>query len=143
MYHPRVALQRALPLVLVALGAAPALGQSFRPTLQPSGQPVYARVTITNPTDITIVFQAEWPGEEARREILEPGQSVRLQTTFRRFTPNPELTVTYRNGPWYRRPEVVTLPSGHVRPGTNNPGRIYDFDRQRSNIGPLLVLKPR
>jgi len=126
--------------LLVLAAAAPLPAQSLR---WPAAPPVYARVTITNQTDIAIVFRSHWGNEEARREMLEPGRSVTLETTFPAGSPKPELTVVYRTGPWHRRPEVVSLPSGHVDPGTNNPGRVYDFYRQRSNVGEIVTLTSR
>jgi hypothetical protein len=126
--------------LLVLAAAAPLPAQSLRSPVAP---PVYARVTITNQTDIAIVFRSHWGNEEPRREVLEPGRSVSLETTFAAGSPKPELTVVYRTGPWHRRPEVVSLPSGHVDPGTNNPGRVYDFYRQRSNVGEIVTLTAR
>lgn len=104
---------------------------------------MYARVAITNQTDIAIMFRSYWGSEEPRREVLEPGGAVTLETTFAAGTPKPELTVVYRTGSRHRRPEVVSLPSGHVDPGTDNPGRVYDFYKQRSNVGPLITLTAR
>jgi hypothetical protein len=123
--------------------AGPASAQSLRWPSYPAAYPVYARVTITNQTDIAIVFRSQWGNEEPRREVLEPGRAVTLETTFAAGTPKPELTVVYRTGSWHRRPEVVSLPSGHVDPGTDNPGRVYDFYRQRSNVGPIVTLTAR
>jgi len=122
--------------------AGPAAAQPLRPGY-PVAPPVYARVTIANQTDMAIVFRSHWGNEEPRREVLEPGRAVTLETTFPPGTPKPELTVVYRTGSWHRRPEVVSLPSGHVDPGTDNPGRVYDFYRQRSNEGPILTLTAR
>ena len=139
-YRPRWV---AGTLLLAALIALPVAAQSFRQPWYPGSYPVHARVTITNQTDIAVVFHAQWGDELARREVLDPGQATTLETTFRAGTPKPELTVTYRTGPWHRRPEVLSLPSGHVDPQTNNPGRVYDFYQQRSNVGPIVTLSAR
>lgn len=109
----------------------------------PPGTPVYGRVTITNQTDIAVVFRARWPNEEPRRHILNAGESTTLETTFAAGTPKPELRVVYQTGSWRRRPEVFSLPSGHVDPRTDNPGRVYDFYRQESNVGPIVTLTAR
>lgn len=128
-------------LFLVAV--VPASAQSFRPSPYPVAEPVYARVTITNQTDMAIVFRSSWGTEEPRQHALDAGRSVTLETTFAAGTPKPELTVVYRTGPWHRRPEVLSLPSGYVDPRTDNPGRVYDFNRQRSNEGPIVTLTAR
>ena len=132
----------ACTLFVVALTAAPAAAQSFRRPPAPIAEPVFARVTITNQTDVAVAFQSYWRDEPARREVLDPGRSVTLETTFRAGDPKPELTVIYRSGAWYR-PDVVTVPSGHVDPGTDNPGRVYDFYRKRSNVGQVVTLQAR
>jgi len=130
-------------LFVLAVAAGPAPAQSLRRPPYPVAPPVYARVTITNQTDIAIVFRSSWGNEEPRRDLLEPGRAVTLETTFAAGTPKPELTVVYRTGSWHRRPEVVSLPSGHVDPGTDNPGRVYNFYRQRSNVGEVVTLTAR
>lgn len=133
----------AAVFVLALAAPAPAPAQSLRWPSYPAAYPVYARVTITNQTDMAIVFRSNWGSEQPRRDVLEPGRAVTLETTFAAGTAKPELTVVYRTGSWHRRPELVTLPSGHVDPGTDNPGRVYDFYRQRSNVGPLITLTAR
>ena len=133
-------------LFVIAVTAAPASAQSFRWPSYPNWNrsPVYARVTITNQTDIAIVFRSQWPNEDWQRHILRPGEDVVLETTFPRFTPKPEVTVRFRTGRgWLRRPQVLSLPSGHVNPNTYNPGRVYDFYAERSNVGPIVTLTAR
>jgi len=132
----------ACTLVVLAFVAGPAPAQSLRPAY-PVAPPAYARVTITNQTDMAIVFHAHWGAEEPRRYVVEPGRAVTLETTFAPLTPKPEVTVTYRIGRWYRRPGVLSLPSGHVDPNTDNPGRVYDFYEQRSNAGEVVTLTAR
>lgn len=131
-------------LFVSGLVSAPAHGQSFRwpPDYPPAG-PEYARVTITNQSNATVSFRAQWPGEGFQRKVLAPGQRVTLETSFPHFTPNPVLTVTYRPRAWRRHRDVVSLPSGHVDPATDNPGRVYDFYRERSNVGPIVNLVAR
>jgi hypothetical protein len=126
-----------------ALAVAPASAQTLRQPWYPSFQPAYARVTITNQTDISVVFRTQWPNEEGQRHTLGPGEQVTLETTFVPLTPKPELEVRYRTGGWLRRPHVLSLPSGHVDPATYNPGRVYDFYQQPSNVGPLVTLTAR
>jgi len=130
-------------LLVVALSAVPAAAQSFRRPPFPVADPVFARVTITNQSDVAVVFRAHWGNESPRERALDPGRAVTLETTFSAGTPRPELTVLFRNGPWLRRPEVLSLPSGHVDPRTDNPGRVYDFFRRPSNVGEILTLQPR
>jgi hypothetical protein len=130
-------------LFLVALSAAPAAAQSFRRPPFPVAEPVSARVTITNQSDVTVAFRAHWGNERPQERVLDPGRAVTLETTFPAGTPRPELTVLFRNGPWLRRPEVLSLPSGHVDPRTDNPGRVYDFFTRRSNVGDIVTLQPR
>ena len=136
-------------LFVAAVVAGPASAQSLRwpsnypPSYYPDAEPVYARVTITNQTNITIRFRARWPNEAAQRKVLSPGESVTLETTFAPLTPNPELRVSYRPGRRARHREVMHLPSGHVDPNTYNPGRVYDFYRQWSNRRPLVTLTAR
>lgn len=140
VYRPRWV---AAALLLTALIALPVAGQSFRRPAYPVAEPVYARVTITNQTDLSIVFRAHWGNEPPREHVLDPGRAATLETAFPAGTPKPELTVTYRNGPWLRRPEVLSLPSGHVDPGTDNPGRVYDFYKRPSNVGEIVTLQAR
>ena len=130
-------------LFIAALSAVPASAQSFRWPSYPTADPVYARVTITNQTDISVVFRSQWPGSESERHVLGPGEHVTLETTFAPLTPKPEMVVRYRTGGWLRRPEVLSLPSGHVDPYTDNPGRVYDFYRSPSNVGPIVTLTAR
>jgi hypothetical protein len=104
--------------------------------------PVYARVTITNQTDIAVVFHSRWGNEAAKRDVLDPGRSVTLETTFPAGTPKPELTVEFRARPGAPL-DALRLPSGHVDPATDNPGRVYDFYRQRSNVGEIVTLTAR
>ena len=130
-------------LFVAAVAAAPSSAQPIRWPYYPAAYPVYARVTITNQTDVAVVFRSQWPGREAERHVLSPGEHVTLETTFAPLTPKPELVVRFRTGGWRRPAEVLTLPSGHVDPGTDNPGRVYDFYRQLSNVGPLVTLTAR
>jgi len=105
-------------------------------------EPVYARVTITNQTNIATVFHSHWGNDSARKDVLDPGQTVTLETTFPAGTAKPELTVEFRSRPG-ARPDVLSLASGHVDPATNNPGRVYDFYLQRSNVGEIVTLTAR
>jgi hypothetical protein len=104
---------------------------------------VYARVTITNQSNVTVSFRAQWPGQGSQRKVLAPGQRVTLETAFPQFTPNPELTVTYRPRAWHRNRDTMSLSSGHVDPATDNPGRVYDFYGRRGNRGEVMELVAR
>jgi hypothetical protein len=107
-----------------------------------SAQSEYARVTITNQTDVAIVFDAAWEGQGAREMAVEPGRAVTLETPFSTGTALPNLTVRYRQTRWAPR-TTVEVSSGHVDPRTDNPGRVYDFYRKRTNEGAMFVLSPR
>jgi hypothetical protein len=130
-------------LFIAAVAATPTAAQSFRWPSYQAAYPVYARVTVTNQTDISVVFRSQWPGGEPERHVLGPGEHVTLETTFAPLTPKPEVVVRYRTGGWLRRPEVLSLPSGHVDPYTDNPGRVYDFYRSPSNVGEIVTLSAR
>jgi hypothetical protein len=84
-----------------------------------------------------------WPRERAQRMTLRPGQVYTAQTTFPAGTIQPDLIVRYDDSDWDRRRERVELPSGHVAPYTDNPGRVYDFWRVRTPFGPAVNLQPR
>src|SRR5436190_1654549 len=105
-------------ILLTAVIAIPATAQPFR---YPYPPPVYARVTLTNQTDLAVVFHSRWGDEPLRENLLDPGRSMTLEATFPPGTPKPELTVEYRPRPG-ARPDVFSLPSGHVDPATDNPG---------------------
>jgi hypothetical protein len=107
-----------------------------------SAQTQYARVTITNQTDVTIVFDAGWEGQALREMSVEPGKAVTVETPFPPGPTKPNLTVKYRQSRWAPR-TTTEVSSGHVDPRTDNPGRVYDFYRKRTNDGPMFVLSPR
>jgi hypothetical protein len=127
------------PKLFLAVGAFAlvVLGPSAAPAQNP-----YARVTIANQTDVAIVFDAGWEGQAAREFVVEPGKAVTAETAFPPGPTRPNLTVRYRQWRWMPR-ITVELASGHVDPRTDNPGRVYDFYRKRTNEGPMLQLSPR
>ncbi|HKB04865.1 MAG TPA: hypothetical protein VKD90_21760 [Gemmataceae bacterium] len=107
-----------------------------------SAQNPYARVTITNQTDVAVVFDAGWEGQAAKEVVIDPGKAVTVGTEFAPGPTRPKLTVKYRQIKWVPR-VTVDLDSGHVDPRTNNPGRVYDFNWRRTNEGTRLMLSPR
>jgi hypothetical protein len=130
MHTPRLLLAAsAFALLLVGPSAA-------------SAQTQYARVTITNQTDVAITFDAAWEGQAAREMVVDPGRAVTVETPFPSGPTKPNLTVRYRQTRWAPR-TTVEVSSGHVDPRTDNPGRVYDFYRKRTNEGSMFVLSPR
>jgi hypothetical protein len=126
---------------LVAMAPGPVEGgPNYRP---PGGDARYARVTLTNPSDVTVTFRMKWPGRPAERMTLRPGEQFTAETTFPAGTIQPDLRVRFEAGDWDRRREALELPSGHVAPYTNNPGRVYDFWRVRTPFGSVIDLRPR
>ena len=111
------------------------------PSVAPAQNP-YARVTISNQTDVAIAFDAGWEGQAAREFVVEPGRAVTVETTFPPGPTKPNLTVRYRQWRWMPR-VTAELASGHVDPRSENPGRVYDFYRKRTNEGNMLLLSPR
>jgi hypothetical protein len=138
------AIRRAVPVLLVAVLGGAALGQDFRrPTVVGGGETKFARVTITNQSDIAIVFDMKWDTKDnVENMVLDPRQKISTQTGFPAGPQKPVLTVRYRKGKWLGY-ETVRLESGHVDPRTNNPGRVYDFDVRRTNEGMIVVVTPR
>jgi hypothetical protein len=119
----------ALALVLASPSAA-------------SAQNPYARVTITNQTDVAVVFDMGWEGQAAKEVVVDPGKATTVETQFPPGPTKPKLSVRYRQMKWVPR-VTVELESGHVDPATNNPGRVYDFNWKRTNEGTKLMLGPR
>ena len=110
---------------------------------QPYSDVRYARVTLTNQADVPVTVRLRWPGRPAERITLRPGQQHVAETTFAAGTIQPDLTVRYEAGDYDRRREGHELPSGHVAPYTDNPGRVYDFWRVRVPGGSVIDLRPR
>lgn len=102
----------------------------------------YFRVTITNQSDVTVIFTMEWDGKTAEKVTLEPGKKVVAETKQPPAPKKPQLTVTYTPAPKVKD-EVKSLESGHIDPTTNNPGIIYDFTKSDTNLGRIVILKPR
>jgi hypothetical protein len=107
-----------------------------------TAQNPYARITITNQTDVAVVFEAGWEGQAAKEVIIDPGKAATVGTEFPAGPTRPKLTVRYRQMKWVPR-TTIELDSGHVDPRTNNPGRVYDFNWKRTNEGTMLLLSPR
>jgi hypothetical protein len=107
-----------------------------------SAQNPYARVTITNQTDVAVVFDMGWEGQAAKEVVVDPGKATTVGTEFPPGPTKPKLSVRYRQMKWVPR-VTVELESGHVDPATNNPGRVYDFNWKRTNEGTKLLLSPR
>lgn len=107
-----------------------------------TAQNPYARVTITNQTDVAVVFEAGWVGQPAKEVVIDPGKAVTVGTEFPPGPTKPKLSVRYRQKQWVPR-TTIELDSGHVDPRTNNPGRVYDFNWRRTNEGTTLLLSPR
>ena len=74
--------------------------------------------------------------------VVDPGRAVTVETPFPSGPTKPNLTVRYRQTRWAPR-TTVEVSSGHVDPGKDNPGRVYDFYRQRPNVGTLSHLTAR
>ena len=131
-----------IAVLALALGTNAACEAQFRPSVYyPASN--YSRVTITNQTRTSVVFAVQWRNRPRGETVmLEPGEKFRTQTTFAAGTNPPILEVRFSPWKWAPRVEVLAR-SGHVDPNTNNPGRIYDFDYNRTNQGRMLTLTPR
>src|SRR5918994_7076475 len=125
------------------IGLAPGPAEGRQHYGQPSSDVRYARVTLTNQADVAVTVRIRWPGQAAERITLRPGQQHTAETTFAAGTIQPDLTVRYEAGDFDRRREGHELPSGHVAPYTDNPGRVYDFWRDRVPGGSVIDLRPR
>ncbi len=89
----------AAPILLTFILANAASAQ-FRPPVWPRhGQMKYFRVTITNQSDVTVIFTMHWEGKPADEVTLEPGQTIVPQTKQPPAPTKPELIVKYVPAP--------------------------------------------
>lgn len=121
----------AAPVLLAVAFAVPAA----------RGETKYARVALKNESNVTVVFEMKWSNKDKVKEVvLDPGQKFTAETAFPPSPTKPVLTVAFQPAP-RREKEVMQLESGHIDPTTNNPGRVYEFFRKRTNEGVIVVLK--
>ena len=137
MRIPKLSSRFIAPAALAVLLLAPSDSQAYRH--QPWADVRYARVTLTNQADVPITVRYHWPDQRPERVTLRPGEQQTIETSFPAGTLQPDLIVRWEAGDRDFRRERMELPSGHVAPYTNNPGRVYDFWR----VGRTIDLRPR
>jgi len=130
-----------LRLAVAATAFAIVLGIPAQSRAQ-SGDKKFFRVTFTNQTDVTVLFTWQWPDQEAEKVTLEPGKKIVAEYKQAPGLKKPTLAVTFKPAPRVKD-ESSDLNSGHVDPVTNNPGVIYDFQKAETNLGKIIILKPR
>jgi hypothetical protein len=129
----------AIAPALFSLILAGSASAQFR-TGVPVAEMKYFRVTLQNPSDVTVVFKIQWDGRAAEMVSIDPGKTFVAEMKRPPAPGKPNLTVTYKPAPGMA--EVVkTLESGHIDPRTNNPGWIYEFEKVRTNLGKIVDLR--
>jgi hypothetical protein len=111
------------------------------PPKTPAKEMKYFRVTITNQSDVSVVFTMQWDGKASEKVTLDPGKQIVAETKQPPAPKKPQLTVTYTPAAGVKD-DIKTLDSGHVDPTTKNPGIIYDFQKIDTNLGTVVTLKP-
>lgn len=129
-------------LIFAVAGSASAQLRPKDPPPKPAGEMKFFRVTLTNKSDVTVLFEMKWDGRDAEKVTLEPGKKIVAEMKQPPAPKKPGLTVIFVPRPRAEK-ESLTLESGHIDPTTNNPGIIYDFVTEDTNLGVRVVLKPR
>ena len=141
MRLPKPPLRFLAPAAVAVFLVAPAESRAYRH--QPWADARYARVTLTNQADVPVTVRYHWPHRRAERVTLRPGEHQMIETAFPAGTLQPDLTVRWEAGDRDGRREGMEVPSGHVDPYTDNPGRVYDFGRLGQRYGGVIDLRPR
>jgi hypothetical protein len=100
------------------------------------------RVTITNKSDLIVIFTMQWDGKAAEKVTLDPGKQTVAELTQPPAPQKPGLTVKFKPAEGKATVSNV-LESGLIDPTTDNAGWIFDFVNVDSNLGSIIDLRKR
>jgi len=140
MSATRFAIAPALFALVLAGSASAQLRPGVPPPKAPAAEMKYFRVTLTNNSDVTVIFKMEWDSLAAEIVTLDAGKTIVAEMKRPPAPGKPSLTVTYTPA-LSTTPVIKTLESGHVDPTTKNPGWIYDFVKIDTTTGMMVDLR--